>query len=105
MRMLRSGSSIAPKPDWATTILEFRRCLNLNQTAFGQLLHSSAMAISRWERGTHEPLAGSYIELGNLAGAPLCWYFWGRAGLRNEDLMRDLPNLRRRLSRANAIDI
>jgi len=61
------------------------------------------MAISRWERGAQEPVAGSYIELGNLAGDPLCWYFWSRAGLRKEDLMRVMPRLRRRFSQTGGI--
>jgi len=55
------------------------------------------MTISRWERGAQEPPSHAYIELGNLAGDPDCWFFWGRAGLRNEDLMRAVPGLRRRL--------
>ena len=63
------------------------------------------MVVSRWERGAQEPTAGSYIELGNLAGDPLCWYFWGRAGLRSEDVMRVLPKLRGGLSRAAPVNI
>ncbi len=55
------------------------------------------MAISRWERGVQEPASRSYIELGNLSGDPDCWYFWGRAGLRNEDILRVVPMLRKRL--------
>jgi hypothetical protein len=55
------------------------------------------MTISRWERGAQEPPSHAYIELGNLAGDPDCWFFWGRAGLRNEDLLRVVPGLRRRL--------
>src|SRR6266436_3750408 len=93
MRKSRSKSGIPPKPDWATTIFELR-----------QRLHSSAMGISRWERGTHEPPAGIYIELGNLAGAPLCWYFWGRAGLRNEDLRRAMPKFGRQPSRTGTLN-
>jgi SOS-response transcriptional repressor LexA len=104
MRKLRSKSQISSKPDWATNISDLRRRLNLSQTAFGRRLHSSAMGISRWERGTNEPPAGIYIELGNLAGAPLCWYFWGRAGLRNEDFLRVMPELERRLRPANRIN-
>ena len=68
----------------------------MSQTAFGQEVHSSAMGVSRWERGAQEPPSHSYIELGNLAGDPDCWYFWGRAGLRSEDLMRVLPKLQGR---------
>lgn len=93
MRKARIKSKAA-KPEWATTISALRRGLNVSQTAFGQRLHSSAMAVSRWERGAQEPPVGSYVELGVLAGDPLCWYFWGRAGLRKEELMRVLPKLR-----------
>jgi SOS-response transcriptional repressor LexA len=63
------------------------------------------MAISRWERGVQEPPAASYIELGSLAGDPLCWLFWGRAGLRKEDLMRVMPKLSRRITQVNTIDL
>jgi len=73
-----------------------RERLNLSQTTFGQKLQSSAMAVSRWERGAQEPPSHSYIELGNIAGDPSCWYFWGRAGLRSEDVMRVIPKLRNR---------
>jgi phage repressor protein C with HTH and peptisase S24 domain len=104
MRKSQSTSGILPKPDWATIISELRQRLNLSQIAFGRRLHSSAMGISRWERGTQEPSAGTYIELGILAGAPLCWYFWGRAGLRNEDLMRVMPKLRESINRTNVIN-
>jgi SOS-response transcriptional repressor LexA len=99
-----SKSGIPPKPEWATDVSELRKRLNLSQTAFGRRLHSSAMGISRWERGMHEPPAGIYIELGNLAGASLCWYFWGRAGLRNEDLMRVMPKLRESINRTSVIN-
>jgi SOS-response transcriptional repressor LexA/transcriptional regulator with XRE-family HTH domain len=85
-----------PKPQWATSVSDLRRRLNLSQAIFGQRLHSSAMGVSRWERGVQEPASHSYIELGNLSGDPLCWYFWGRAGLRTEDLTRVLPKLRNR---------
>ena len=65
------------------------------------------MAISRWERGAQEPPSHSYIELGNLSGDPDCWYFWARAGLRNEDVMRVMPGMRRRIQRAqtHSLDI
>jgi SOS-response transcriptional repressor LexA len=55
------------------------------------------MAVSRWERGVQEPPANVYIQLGNLTGDPECWYFWGRAGLHSDDLMRVLPAVRSRL--------
>jgi SOS-response transcriptional repressor LexA len=104
MRKSRSKLSIPPKPEWATSISEFRRGLSLSQTDFGQRLHSSAMGVSRWERGNQEPSASSYIGLGNLAGSPLCWYFWGRAGLRPEDFMRVMPEFRTQFNRNNPRD-
>ena len=55
------------------------------------------MAVSRWERGTQEPPANVYIQLGNITGDPECWYFWGRAGLHSQDLMRVLPAVHTRL--------
>ena len=55
------------------------------------------MAVSRWERGEAEPPADAYIRLGNIADDPLCWFFWGRAGLSTADVMRVLPTASRRL--------
>jgi len=63
------------------------------------------MAVSRWERGAQEPPAGSYIELGNLSGDPACWYFWGRAGLRKEDLLKVLPRIRKGLPHTNIVGL
>jgi SOS-response transcriptional repressor LexA len=104
MRNVSSRLNGSLKPEWAARILELRRQLQLNQTSFGQRLQSSAMAVSRWERGAQEPPSHSYIEIGNLAGAPGCWYFWGRAGLRGEDVMRVMPGMQRRLRRAHSQD-
>lgn len=97
MRKPHYQPKAAQKTEWATAICELRHRLGLSQTAFGQRLYSSAMAVSRWERGTQEPSAESYIGLGNLVGDPLCWFFWARAGLSNEDLMRVMPTLKARL--------
>jgi SOS-response transcriptional repressor LexA len=102
MKKLQGKLKIA-RPDWATSISDLRTKLSQSQTVFGNQLHVSAMAISRWERGAQEPTAEGYIGLGNLSGAPLCWYFWGRAGLRNEDLMRVLPGAAKRMRRENVI--
>ena len=104
MRKSPRKSASPPKPEWATSISDLRQRLNLSQTDFGHRLHSSAMGVSRWERGNQEPGAGSYIELGTLAGAPLCWYFWGRAGLRAEDLMHAMPELKTQFNRIDPSD-
>ena len=105
MRTSRSEPAIPLKPEWAKSVFELRQSLNLSQTDFAQRLHSSAMGVSRWERANQEPSAGNYIELGNLAGAPLCWYFWGRAGLGTEDLIRVMPKLGKRFGRTNSIGL
>jgi len=82
----RSGT-----PDWATSILNLRERLGLTQSALGSRLHYSAMAVSRWETGKQEPTSQCYIQLGNLAGEPDCWFFWGRAGLSNRDIESIFP--------------
>ena len=81
----------ADVPEWARQIFDLRERLGLSQASLGARLHYSAMAISRWERGTKEPPAQCWIQLGNLAGDPECWLFWSRAGLRSADISRILP--------------
>jgi len=78
-------------PDWATAILSLRKRLGLSQTELGSRLHYSAMAVSRWETGKQEPTSQCYIQLGNLAGEPECWRFWGRAGLNRSELQHMFP--------------
>ena len=85
------------KSDCAARIIALRRRLQISQSELGKQMNSSAMAVSRWERGVQEPPANVYIQLGNLTGDPECWYFWARAGLRADDLMRILPAVRSRL--------
>jgi|ERR1700730_1221491 len=101
-RVVRKAKRL--QPDWAKLIRELRQKLDLNQEELGHRLHYSAMAISRWERGEQEPTNRGYIELGNLAGDPDCWYFWGRAGLHNENLLRVMPVLRQRLQSCRLAD-
>lgn len=104
MPELPSKVGVPTRPEWANKILELRDRLHLNQTAFGHKLQSSAMAVSRWERGVQEPPSHRYIEIGNLAGDPRCWYFWGRAGLRSEDVKKVMPGMQRRLRKAHIHD-
>jgi len=84
-------------PEWSRKILKFRQTLKLTQGELGKRLKTSAMAVSRWERGDAEPPADAYIRLGNIADDPLCWFFWERAGLSTADVMRVLPSASRRL--------
>jgi hypothetical protein len=89
--MKRNAKSLRPIPDWAARVDQLRRRLKLSQSALGQRLQYSAMAVSRWERGIQEPPAACYIRLGEMSGTPDCWYFWERAGLKRSDVMRALP--------------
>src|SRR5262245_4314053 len=86
---MRAGTKLA-RPEWAEKIAKLRERLQLNQAALARLLHVSPMAVSRWERAVNEPEAGFYIQMGTLAGEPDCWYFWQRAGLPSNELIRSL---------------
>ena len=102
MRKRRRPSESHARPEWASTISALRGRLDQSQTVFGQRLSSSAMVVSRWERGAQEPPAHGYIGLGNLARDESCWYFWERAGLRSEDVLRVLPTAQQS-TRASAL--
>jgi SOS-response transcriptional repressor LexA len=104
LRRTSAKSKFPATPEWACAIFRLRQDMHLDQAAFGERLQCSAMTVSRWERGAQEPPSHAYIELGNLAGDPACWLFWGRAGLRNEDLMRVVPQLRQRLNKTTMPD-
>jgi phage repressor protein C with HTH and peptisase S24 domain len=82
--------------EWSRAVETLRRSLKLSQAEMGKRLETSAMAVSRWERGESQPPADAYIRLGKLAGDPLCWFFWGRTGLNTADVIRVLPKVRRR---------
>src|SRR2546428_13751993 len=83
-----------PNVGWASRIIALRRRMGVSQSELGKQLNSSAMAVSRRERGVQEPPANIYIFLGNITGEPGGWDFWGRVGLHSGDLMRGLPGLR-----------
>jgi transcriptional regulator with XRE-family HTH domain len=94
--MKNNKSKSKASSDGSRMILDLRRSLKLSQGELGASLGASAMAVSRWERGEAQPHAGAYIELGKLAGDPLCWSFWGKAGLNTGDVIRVLPKARGR---------
>src|SRR5271167_3075677 len=95
---VRTSRNKVGRPVWSLKIENLRRSRKLNQSEFGAQLGISAMAVSRWERGVAEPSGEIYIHLGNLAGDPLCWFFWKQAGLRLSDVTRVLPGVSRRLA-------
>jgi len=101
---MRRRSEIAV-PEWAHKIEGMRQTRKLSQEGFGNRVGVSAMAVSRWERGVAEPTGETYIRLGNLADAPLCWFFWKRAGLRLSDVTRVLPEANRRLADNRIFDV
>jgi SOS-response transcriptional repressor LexA len=101
--MLRKSAKIAP--EWSRKIEAFRGALGLSQTGLGDRTDTSAMTVSRWERGETEPSAAAYIRLGNLAGDPLCWFFWGRAGMYSAHIMRVLPAASRRLRQGRVASV
>jgi hypothetical protein len=75
-------------PEWSKRILALRSGFKFSQSELGRRVGASAMAVSRWERGIAEPPGRAYMGLGNLAGDPLCWFFWERAGLSAIDFKR-----------------
>jgi SOS-response transcriptional repressor LexA len=72
-------------------ILQLRKRLGLNQSEFAFRLNYSAMALSRWESGTHEPTAEAYVQMGNLTEGKDSNWFWTRAGLKSAALSRMFP--------------
>jgi SOS-response transcriptional repressor LexA len=77
--------------EWVPKILQLRKRLGLNQSEFASRLNYSAMALSRWESGSHEPTAEAYVQMGNLADPKESNWFWTRAGLKSSDLFRMFP--------------
>src|ERR1700734_3813397 len=76
----------SPPAEWVRKILQLRKRLGLNQSEFAGRLNYSAMALSRWESGSHEPTAEAYVRMGNLADAGESNWFWTRAGLKSGSL-------------------
>lgn len=93
---VHTGAKLA-KPEWANRLERLRKALKLSGAAFAQRLGTTAMSISRWERGLVEPPADVYLIAGKLAGDPDCWFFWERAGLTRTDIAAVVPDLEQRL--------
>lgn len=75
-------------PEWATRISQLREALNISQGELARRVECSAMTVSRWERGLLAPSAEYYVQLGNLAAPPECWFFWEQAGMRPDKITR-----------------
>lgn len=68
-------------PEWAQRVLALRKKLGLKQVDFATHFGVTQPAVSRWENGSKEPSVENYVRMGNLAGAPDCYWFWERVGL------------------------
>ncbi len=90
------------KPEWALKIEAARHRLGWSQSQLAQRCGTSAMAVSRWERGENEPPGPAYAVLGKLVGDPDCWYFWERAGVSRSDVLQVLPRIEERLRQFTA---
>ena len=81
------------RPEWARKIEELAEQLGVSHTGLAEKLSISPTLISGWIEGSSEPVVEDYIQLGNLAEPPSCWYFWDIAGLCRRDLRRVVPEL------------
>ncbi len=66
--------------------------LNMSQTTFATLFKTSAMTISRWERGENLPDASALLKLGMMAKEERMdgWMFWNGAGLTRDHALTAL---------------
>jgi transcriptional regulator with XRE-family HTH domain len=67
-------------------IEKLRLQLGMSQTDLGRLLKTSAMSVSRWERGVNAPSSRELLRLGLLAKRAGVdgWEFWNLAGISKE---------------------
>ena len=73
-------------------IEKLRIKLNMSQTNFGQLLRTTAMTVSRWERGVNLPDAHDLFKLGLMAKQVAIdgWMFWNEASLTRDHALTAL---------------
>jgi DNA-binding transcriptional regulator YiaG len=67
-------------------IEKIRLQLGMSQTDLGRLLKTSAMSVSRWERGVNPPSSRELLKLGLVAKRVGVdgWEFWNLAGVTKE---------------------
>ncbi len=90
--MQRGGTHV--ESDSAKRIKALRLHLKHSRAVLAKELGVSQEEVTRWESGNEQPSPNLYIQLGNIAGEPSCWYFWERAGLYSGEFMRVLPAVR-----------
>jgi hypothetical protein len=89
----------------APRIKSLRTFLGLTTGDFATELGCSDSTILAWEAGLERPSPEAFINLGNLAGDPSCWFFWSCAGLYGPGLMRVLPPVRLEAPRDGTADL
>jgi hypothetical protein len=80
--------SNASLPQWSRDVKSLRCSLKLSQSDFGKSLRSSAMAVSRWERGRQAPPVECYLAMAKIAGPSFGWRFWSLVGISEDDVER-----------------
>ena len=85
LRVLKKDPPPPPHP-CAQQLRELRKKLKLSQMQLATRLNGSTMAISRWERGIHEPPTRCLIEMGKMAEPKQGLAFWKMAGITIEDV-------------------
>lgn len=83
-------------------IKRLRLKMRLSQSEFGNLLDTSAMSVSRWERDINLPDARELIRFGVLAqnSGLNGWRYWRLAGVTEADAHTMLKLKARRVSAA-----
>jgi transcriptional regulator with XRE-family HTH domain len=68
-------------PEWTQRVVSLRKQIGLSQVQFAELLAVTQGTVSRWESGAKQPSAEHFLQMGNLADADQCLWFWRRAGV------------------------
>jgi DNA-binding transcriptional regulator YiaG len=68
---------------------ELRAKLELSQADFGKIFDTTAMTVSRWERGHSRPDGRALLKLGLLAKQQSMngWMFWQLVGVTRADAL------------------
>lgn len=75
-------------PAWADRArrLRLETLGGITQEEFARRLGVSTSEVRRWEQGRRSPTPAQAIALGKAEGPPGCWFWWGLAGLSEQDV-------------------
>lgn len=76
-------------PAWAERArrLRLEALGGITQEEFARRLGLSTSEVRRWEQGRRSPTPAQAIALGKMEGVPGCWFWWGLAGLSEEEVV------------------